>query len=198
MQGTNFVFRQKGGSAVKHVGRAVFFACLTALLLLGMRQLVVAPESASAESSPAPPGIPAVMTAALPAPESAAASASTAQEALHRPAALPAHPPMPVLTRADIGIAMGGLGSDAAIEAADIVLMDDQPTKIAAAIRIARKTVRIVRENIVFALTVKAIVLVMGALGKAPMWLAVFADVGVAFLAILNAMRCLYTEKDKK
>lgn len=74
----------------------------------------------------------------------------------------------PVLTRADIGIAMGGLGSDAAIEAADIVLMDDQPTKIAAAIRIARKTVRIVRENIVFALTVKAIVLVMGALGKAP------------------------------
>jgi len=93
MQGTNFVFRQKGGSAVKHVGRAVFFACLTALLLLGMRQLVVAPESASAESSPAPPGIPAVMTAALPAPESAAASASTAQEALHRPAALPAHPP---------------------------------------------------------------------------------------------------------
>ena len=104
----------------------------------------------------------------------------------------------PVLTRADSGIAMGGLGSDAAIEAADIVLMDDQPTKIAAAIRIARKTVRIVRENIVFALTVKAIVLVMGALGKAPMWLAVFADVGVAFLAILNAMRCLYTEKDKK
>ena len=104
----------------------------------------------------------------------------------------------PVLTRADIGIAMGGLGSDAAIEAADIVLMDDQPTKIAAAIRIARKTVRIVRENIIFALTVKAIVLVMGALGKAPMWLAVFADVGVAFLAILNAMRCLYTEKDKK
>ena len=104
----------------------------------------------------------------------------------------------PVLTRADIGIAMGGLGSDAAIEAADIVLMDDQPTKIAAAIRIARKTVRIVRENIVFALMVKAIVLVMGALGKAPMWLAVFADVGVAFLAILNAMRCLYTEKDKK
>ena len=104
----------------------------------------------------------------------------------------------PVLTRADIGIAMGGLGSDAAIEAADIVLMDDQPTKIAAAIRIARKTVRIVRENIVFALTVKAIVLVMGALGKAPMWLAVFADVGVAFLAILNAMRCLYTEKDMK
>ena len=104
----------------------------------------------------------------------------------------------PVLTRADIGIAMGGLGSDAAIEAADIVLMDDQPTKIAAAIRIARKTVRIVRENIVFALTVKAIVLVMGALGKAPMWLAVFADVGVAFLAILNAMRCLSVDGEKK
>lgn len=86
---------------MKHVGRAVFFACLTALLLLGMRQLVVAPESASAEASPAPPACPAVMTAALPAPESAAASASTAQAAVHRPAALPAHPPMPVLTRAD-------------------------------------------------------------------------------------------------
>ena len=104
----------------------------------------------------------------------------------------------PVLTRADIGIAMGGLGSDAAIEAADIVLMDDQPTKIAVAIRIARKTVRIVRENIVFALTVKAIVLVMGALGRAPMWLAVFADVGVAFLAILNAMRCLNVKELEK
>ena len=97
----------------------------------------------------------------------------------------------PVLTRADIGIAMGGLGSDAAIEAADVVLMDDQPGKIPVAIRIARKTVRIVHENIVFALAVKAIVLILGALGKAPMWLAVFADVGVAFIAILNAMRCL-------
>ena len=97
----------------------------------------------------------------------------------------------PVLSRADIGIAMGGLGSDAAIEAADVVLMDDQPGKIPVAIRIARKTVRIVHENIVFALAVKAIVLILGALGKAPMWLAVFADVGVAFIAILNAMRCL-------
>jgi len=100
----------------------------------------------------------------------------------------------PVLTRADIGIAMGALGSDAAIEAADIVLMDDRPSKIAAAIRIARKTLRIVRQNIVFALGVKGIVLVLGALGYANMWLAVFADVGVAFLAILNAMRCLNTK----
>ena len=104
----------------------------------------------------------------------------------------------PVLTRADIGIAMGGLGSDAAIEAADVVLMDDQPSKIAVAIVIARKTVGIVHQNIVFALAVKAVVLVMGALGKAPMWLAVFADVGVAFIAILNAMRCLNVKEAEK
>jgi soluble P-type ATPase len=99
----------------------------------------------------------------------------------------------PVLTRSDIGIAMGALGSDAAIEAADIVLMDDKPSKIAAAIRISRKTLRIVRQNIVFALGVKFGVLILGALGMASMWMAVFADVGVAFLAILNAMRCLNT-----
>ncbi len=97
----------------------------------------------------------------------------------------------PVLTRADVGIAMGALGSDAAIEAADIVLMDDQPAKIALAIRMARKTMRIVYQNILFALGVKGIVLVLGALGLAGMWLAVFADVGVMVLAILNAMRCL-------
>ena len=100
----------------------------------------------------------------------------------------------PVLTRADIGIAMGALGSDAAIEAADIVLMDDKPSKIAAAIRISRKTLRIVRQNIVLALGVKFGVLILGALGLANMWMAVFADVGVAFLAILNAMRCLRAE----
>ena len=97
----------------------------------------------------------------------------------------------PVLTRADIGIAMGALGSDAAIEAADVVLMDDKPTGIAVAIRIARKTMRIVRQNIVFALAVKAIVLVLAALNCANMWLAVFADVGVSVIAILNAMRCM-------
>lgn len=97
----------------------------------------------------------------------------------------------PVLTRADIGIAMGALGADAAIEAADVVLMDDRPSKIATAMRISRKTLRIVRQNIVFALGVKALVLVLGALGMANMWGAVFADVGVAFLAILNAMRAL-------
>ena len=97
----------------------------------------------------------------------------------------------PVLCRCDVGVAMGALGSDAAIEAADVVLMDDQPSKIALAMAVARKTIRIVHENIVFALAVKAIVLILGALGKSPMWLAIFADVGVAFIAILNAMRCL-------
>lgn len=97
----------------------------------------------------------------------------------------------PVLTRADIGIAMGAMGSDAAIEAADIVLMDDKPSKISAAIRIARKTMRIVWQNIIFALGVKFVVLALAAVGIATMWLAVFADVGVAILAILNAMRCM-------
>ncbi|MGN0763650.1 MAG: heavy metal translocating P-type ATPase, partial [Aristaeellaceae bacterium] len=97
----------------------------------------------------------------------------------------------PVLRRADVGIAMGAMGSDAAIEAADVVLMDDDPLKLPLAIRIARRTMRIARENIVFALGVKAIVLLMGALGHATMWLAVFADVGVAMLAILNAMRAM-------
>ncbi len=99
----------------------------------------------------------------------------------------------PVLARADIGIAMGGLGSDAAIEAADIVIMTDEPGKIAKAIAISRKTLRIVKENIVFAIGVKLLVLALAALGTASMWAAVFADVGVAFIAILNAMRCLKT-----
>lgn len=97
----------------------------------------------------------------------------------------------PVLARADIGIAMGGLGSDAAIEAADVVIMTDEPSKIAAAMKISRKTLRIVRQNIVFALGVKGIVLLLGALGIATMWAAVFADVGVSVIAILNAMRAL-------
>ncbi len=97
----------------------------------------------------------------------------------------------PVLSRSDVGIAMGAMGSSAAIEAADIVLMDDKPSKIPTAIRIARKTLRIVRQNIVFALGVKGIVLVLGALGLANMWIAVFADVGVSVIAILNAMRAL-------
>lgn len=101
----------------------------------------------------------------------------------------------PVLTRADIGIAMGAMGSDAAIEAADIVLMDDKPSKIASAIRIARKTMRIVWQNIIFALGVKFAVLVLAAVGLATMWLAVFADVGVAILAILNAMRCMRVKR---
>lgn len=97
----------------------------------------------------------------------------------------------PVLTRADVGIAMGAMGSDAAIEAADIVLMDDNPDKLSAAIQIARKTKYIVRENIVFALGVKSIVLLLGAMGFANMWAAVFADVGVAMIAICNAIRTL-------
>jgi Cd2+/Zn2+-exporting ATPase len=97
----------------------------------------------------------------------------------------------PVLTRADVGIAMGGMGSDAAIEAADVVLMDDKPSNIAKAIHIARKTMRIVWQNIVFALGVKIVILILAALGIANMWLAVFGDVGVAILAILNAMRCM-------
>lgn len=97
----------------------------------------------------------------------------------------------PVLRRADLGIAMGGVGSDAAIEAADVVLMDDDPRKLPCAIRIARRTLRIANQNIIFALSVKAITLVMGAMGLANMWLAVFADVGVSFLAILNAMRAM-------
>ena len=99
----------------------------------------------------------------------------------------------PVLMRADIGIAMGALGSDAAIEAADVVLMDDQPSKIALALKIAKKTMRIVWQNIVFALGIKFAVLILAALGIANMWMAVFADVGVAVIAILNAMRAMRT-----
>lgn len=101
----------------------------------------------------------------------------------------------PVLTRADIGIAMGSMGSDAAIEAADVVLMDDDVRKIAAVVRISRKTLQIVKQNIVFALAVKALVLLLGALGLANMWEAVFADVGVSVIAILNAMRALKIQK---
>lgn len=101
----------------------------------------------------------------------------------------------PVLARADIGIAMGGLGSDAAIEAADVVIMTDEPSKIAAAMKLSRKTLGIVRQNITLALSVKAVVLVLGAFGIASMWAAVFADVGVAVLAILNAARVLSVRK---
>lgn len=101
----------------------------------------------------------------------------------------------PVLARADLGIAMGGLGSDAAIEAADVVIMDDQPAKIPTAINIARKTMRIVKQNIVFAIGIKVFVLILGALGLASMGAAVFADVGVTVLAVLNAMRCLNSGK---
>lgn len=102
----------------------------------------------------------------------------------------------PVLSRADIGIAMGALGSDAAIEAADVVLMDDKPSKIALAMKISRKTLRIVKENIVFALAVKLICLIFGAIGKANMWVAIFADVGVMVIAVLNATRALKIKSD--
>lgn len=104
----------------------------------------------------------------------------------------------PVLARADIGIAMGGLGSDAAIEAADIVIMTDEPSKIASAMGISRKTLRIVRQNIIFALGVKGIMLLLGALGIVSMWAAVFADVGVSVIAILNAVRALRVPKEDR
>lgn len=103
----------------------------------------------------------------------------------------------PVLMRADVGIAMGAMGSDAAIEAADVVLMDDKPSKIAVAIRIARKTMGIVWQNIIFALGVKLLILILAALGIANMWLAVFGDVGVAMIAILNAMRAMHVGQQK-
>ena len=103
----------------------------------------------------------------------------------------------PVLSQADIGIAMGGLGSDAAIEAADVVIMDDQPSKIPVAIRVSRKTMRIVKQNIIFSLAVKAAVLALGAAGIATMWEAVFADVGVSVIAILNAVRLIRGEKTR-
>ena len=100
----------------------------------------------------------------------------------------------PVLALSDIGVAMGGLGSDAAVEAADIVIMTDEPSKIAAAINVSKRTMKIVKENIIFALTVKVLVLILASLGIATMWAAVFADVGVSVLAILNALRILKTE----
>ncbi|CDE97817.1 cadmium-exporting ATPase [Clostridium sp. CAG:813] len=97
----------------------------------------------------------------------------------------------PVLTRADVGIAMGGLGSDAAIEAADVVIMDDKPTKVATAIKIAKQTLTIVKENIAFALGIKVLFLILGAFGFVTMWGAVFADVGVTLIAVLNSLRAL-------
>ena len=100
----------------------------------------------------------------------------------------------PVLSRADVGIAMGALGSDAAIEAADIVLMDDDPLKISKAIKIARKCIRIVYENIYFAIGIKVLCLILGALGIANMWMAIFADVGVMIIAVLNAIRTLFVK----
>ncbi len=102
----------------------------------------------------------------------------------------------PVLALSDIGVAMGGLGSDAAIEAADIVIMTDEPSKLANAIKISKKTMQIVKENIIFAITVKILVLILSAIGIATMWAAVFADVGVSVIAIINALRILRVKKD--
>ena len=101
----------------------------------------------------------------------------------------------PVLARADVGIAMGGIGSDAAVEAADVVIMTDEPSKIVDGIQIARKTMKIVKQNIIFAIGVKILVLILVAAGYASMWAAVFADVGVSVLAILNAIRALNYKK---
>ena len=101
----------------------------------------------------------------------------------------------PVLSRADIGIAMGGVGSDAAIEAADVVLMDDDPMKIAKAMRISRKCMAIVWQNIILAVGVKLVCLILGAFGIANMWLAIFADVGIMIIAVLNAIRAMYTKE---
>lgn len=102
----------------------------------------------------------------------------------------------PALARADVGVAMGALGSDAAIEAADVVLMDDKPSKMVTAIRIARRTLGIARQNVWFAIGVKVLVLLLAAVGLATMWMAVFADVGVMVLAVLNAMRTLRLSSD--
>jgi len=101
----------------------------------------------------------------------------------------------PVLSRADIGIAMGAMGSDAAIEAADVVLMDDDPLKISKAINISKKCLKIVYQNITMALGIKMLCLVLGAVGIANMYLAIFADVGVMIIAVLNAIRCLFVKK---
>ena len=102
----------------------------------------------------------------------------------------------PVLALSDIGVAMGGLGSDAAIEASDIVIMTDEPSKLASTIKISKKTMKIVKENIIFAITVKIVVLLFSAIGIATMWAAVFADVGVSVIAIINALRILRVKKD--
>ena len=101
----------------------------------------------------------------------------------------------PVLSRADVGIAMGAMGSDAAIESADVVLMDDDPMKVSKAIKIAKKCMSIVYQNIVFSIGVKIVCLILGALGYADLWLAIFADVGVMVIAVLNAIRVLFVKK---
>ena len=170
-------------------------ATITALHRYGVKKTVMltGDSTAAGEKAAAALGIDEVWAGLLPADKVERVEALLPQTAPGRTLAFVGDGinDAPVLARADVGIAMGGLGSDAAIEAADVVLMTDEPSKLASAIRIARKTVGIARQNIVFAIGVKLVVLALGAAGIASLWAAVFADVGVCVLAIFNAMRAM-------
>ena len=176
---------------------------IAALHKAGIRETVMltGDQAAIAASVAAAVGVDAFHAELLPADKVACVEALLADRSLSLPKGRPAREALafvgdgindaPVLARADLGIAMGALGSDAAIEAADVVLMDDKPSKVAEAVRIARRTLRIARENMVFAIVIKVAVLLLAAFGLASLWMAVFADVGVTVLAVLNAMRAL-------
>ena len=176
---------------------------IAALHKAGIRETVMltGDQAAIAASVAAAVGVDAFHAELLPADKVACVEALLADRSLNLPKGRPGQEALafvgdgindaPVLARADLGIAMGALGSDAAIEAADVVLMDDKPSKVAEAVRIARRTLRIARENMVFAIVIKVAVLLLAAFGVASLWMAVFADVGVTVLAVLNAMRAL-------
>ena len=176
---------------------------IAALHKAGIRETVMltGDQAAIAASVAAAVGVDAFHAELLPADKVACVEALLADRSLNLPKGRPGQEALafvgdgindaPVLARADLGIAMGALGSDAAIEAADVVLMDDKPSKVAEAVRIARRTLRIARENMVFAIVIKVAVLLLAAFGLASLWMAVFADVGVTVLAVLNAMRAL-------